>query len=1077
MEIQALTTQSLIEAAGNARLPNIINIKKEAVDDQSTLQTMEFLVYEYTQKIPNFAKQLHDKKQKLVILSDIITIIDKFDFVIKPYYKKLWEMFITNITNENEIKQAITKINEKIINKKIKTFVESNIRSSSKLTSIIKTILNISQTFVSIFTSDSLTKAEQFAFDNTVRLNERHTSFLDTFLDVVNYNESSDLNITRFFNSARKITEPKIRNQYYNMFLLNIISNLTIKVGKTLRPISNPVVESIFVQIYLYLINYEIIKTVDPRIHAYIQSSPINWFTYQVTQLTDKLYPNWNFNVKGFVLDEWQKNAIQKIDEKKNILLSLPTSAGKTIISTYTIRKYKKVCYIVPSEALAYQLTGIILASLIDIEKKGDEARNVRQETASLQYQKYVDRNDDIIISTPKELYQLLSSNKIDPQFDYIIIDEFHNINSDIGHYIEYVLKFAGFYRIPVICLSATIPNYDNVLSWLNRILVGEVYGVYEIKRFFNQKRFVVKKEDSMKLVPIDVLENMTTDTLRSDEFTHIGLYPKDIYNLYQKLEDFPRKDETVQTIVKLDDMFKLEQDIFKHLKELDDERLSKIIKNNSEFITTDSLSVFELYKVMKVCKNTHKTPMLIFQMNSEKCMDIYHKLLSMLKEYQSIVYPNLYEDQNVINKFYETYKLLAEKIELGTKGNLELAQEKIKIELFSNPSGTRAQLIECYDNLIKTRINEEILERFNTKYGANLTKEEIVELRTKHKLHQLNIFTDYDKLYLSNKYLPHDDCKLTDSSVTYNDMRKIKHRLQAEITRNVLINGGHKNSIPKINYTHPFLIGIEFGILCYTELVNPAIQRVTQQLINTGNAYITFSDKSLAVGVNYPIRTVMLLGGLKGEPLEDIDNTLAHQAIGRAGRRGLDAEGFIIYSGVNINNILIHKYKHVGKNNIDLMKSILDYKNINSEFVDYVLNETRPSVEHELCKIDKYVDIDKLALMQYFNMNEDTSFDVNIGDEDDKDDIDNDENIIKFQQLSNSSEASIILENIKENIRKQIDRNMRKTVNTLDTKEIVLITEDKVKSVDQELPVFDSWEDFDETTVPDKIDINNSFM
>jgi hypothetical protein len=126
--------------------------------------------------------------------------------------------FILNITDEVEIKQVLSKIMEKIVNKKIKTFVESNIRSSGKITSIIKTLLNISQTFVSIFTPDTLSKAEQIAYDNTIRLNERYTSFLDTFIEMINYNESPDLNISRFFNSVRKITEPRIRNQYYNMF-------------------------------------------------------------------------------------------------------------------------------------------------------------------------------------------------------------------------------------------------------------------------------------------------------------------------------------------------------------------------------------------------------------------------------------------------------------------------------------------------------------------------------------------------------------------------------------------------------------------------------------------------------------------------------------------------------------------------------------------------------------------------------------------------------------------------------------------------------------------------------------------
>ena len=207
-----------------------------------------------------------------------------------------------------------------------------------------------------------------------------------------------------------------------------------------------------------------------------------------------------------------------------------------------------------------------------------------------------------------------------------------------------------------------------------------------------------------------------------------------------------------------------------------------------------------------------------------------------------------------------------------------------------------------------------------------------------------------------------------------------------------------------------------------------------------------------------------MLLGGLKDEPLEDIDNTLAHQAIGRAGRRGLDAEGFIIYSGININTILIHKYKHVGRNNIELMKSILNDKNTNSDFMNYVVNEVRPNIEHELLKTEKYIDIDKLALMQYFNMNEDTSIDINIGDENDKDNEYEDDNVIKFQNLSSSSEANVILENIKENIRKQVDRNMRKNIVFIEEeKDISKEKKNIVKEirVQEELPELDSWEDY----------------
>jgi superfamily II RNA helicase len=203
--------------------------------------------------------------------------------------------------------------------------------------------------------------------------------------------------------------------------------------------------------------------------------------------------------------------------------------------------------------------------------------------------------------------------------------------------------------------------------------------------------------------------------------------------------------------------------------------------------------------------------------------------------------------------------------------------------------------------------------------------------------------------------------------------MRKIKKKINNELQREILIQNQIKEDlaslqsaqspnyaiqdeadIPEeetkedgkidndemslINYDHPFMRGLEFGILGYNKLMNPALQRVSQYLINK-YPFITFSDESLAVGINYPIKTVMLLGGLKGEPLEAIDNALAHQAIGRAGRRGLDIKSVAIYSGVIIEDILIQKYKHIIPNDVEMIASMFE----SDDMKNYVRTNTRP--------------------------------------------------------------------------------------------------------------------------------------
>ena len=41
------------------------------------------------------------------------------------------------------------------------------------------------------------------------------------------------------------------------------------------------------------------------------------------------------------------------IDQNKNVILVAKTSAGKTVCSTYTVWKYNKVLYVLPSPELA----------------------------------------------------------------------------------------------------------------------------------------------------------------------------------------------------------------------------------------------------------------------------------------------------------------------------------------------------------------------------------------------------------------------------------------------------------------------------------------------------------------------------------------------------------------------------------------------------------------------------------------------------------------------------------------------------------------------------------------------------
>lgn len=965
-------TNMLVDLAGNQKLPQEADISEKVLDQSKILEILETSIFKFTSEYPNFAKSLHDKVKKQEIMKNIIDIINEYDFEIKDSYTLLWESYILNSVSDADKIIHLNKLKSKIVNKKMITYIENEIRTPSKVTNIIKKIL-----FTPLFVQEeeSLSEAEKIIKKNKDMANKKYRDSVDNFLQNIEWSDEDNLIVNQFFNCVRLIEDDEVRNKYYNDFLQIIISELK-------KPTRTEGHERILIQIYLYLLNNEANHTVNPASVKYVNEKGFDWFTYQITKMPYQLYPHWNFNTKQFVLDMWQKHCIQNIYNKNTIVLSLPTSAGKTIISTAAIRKFMKIWYIVPTEPLALQLTGIILSSLIDIEKRaGQRRRNVTLALKSLYY-KRITNADDIIIATPDQMFNLISQNKVSKDIDYVIIDEFHNmVNDGIGPNIEAILLFASCNQIPTICLSATIPNFDNVKQMMETRFTKPVFGVSEKKRFFNQERFMIK---NLELVKIDPLQHISIETLRSNEFTHIGLPPTDVYNLYKKLTGVPRIDEKEQKFLKLDDVHKLECDIFAYLKTQSNEILSQVIASNP--IVDDQLSIYELFLMLKKFNTSTIKPMIIFTMDSQKCMDRFEKLLTMVKEYESLVYGGYQGDQGIIQEYFSksdekcaslkinsNVKADADGDEVKNKEYLDSKKDDIRISMFESEGGYRDQLKDFYKLFIDTVIEQKFIDDFNSNYGSDLTAESIKKLRNTHAVKEFRKYSTAGGLHFRNKYAPHPECRLIDNDIAPEAMRKIKKKINNELQREILIQNQIKEDlaslqsaqspnyaiqdeadIPEeetkedgkidndemslINYDHPFMRGLEFGILGYNKLMNPALQRVSQYLINK-YPFITFSDESLAVGINYPIKTVMLLGGLKGEPLEAIDNALAHQAIGRAGRRGLDIKSVAIYSGVIIEDILIQKYKHIIPNDVEMIASMFE----SDDMKNYVRTNTRP--------------------------------------------------------------------------------------------------------------------------------------
>ena len=86
-------------------------------------------------------------------------------------------------------------------------------------------------------------------------------------------------------------------------------------------------------------------------------------------------------------------------------------------------------------------------------------------------------------------------------------------------------------------------------------------------------------------------------------------------------------------------------------------------------------------------------------------------------------------------------------------------------------------------------------------------------------------------------------------------------------------------------------------GVGVYVKGLPDPYLRIVQNLACKGELAIVFSDESLVFGVSMPFRTSVITK-------DNIDSMMYHQMAGRAGRRGLDKEGNVVFINNDFNTI-----------------------------------------------------------------------------------------------------------------------------------------------------------------------------
>ncbi len=176
-----------------------------------------------------------------------------------------------------------------------------------------------------------------------------------------------------------------------------------------------------------------------------------------------------------FKLDKFQEDAINYAREGYSVIVSAPTGAGKTLIAEYIIeeciRNQKGVVYTAPIKALSNQ-------------KFRDFSKNYSEKVGILTGDVSLNPAAPLIIMTT-EIFRnaLLTSPDRFKDIDWVIFDEIHYLD-DIERgtvWEEAIILLPQHMRI--LALSATIPNIDEFVNWMNSLHHIPVKKVEEKRR------------------------------------------------------------------------------------------------------------------------------------------------------------------------------------------------------------------------------------------------------------------------------------------------------------------------------------------------------------------------------------------------------------------------------------------------------------------------------------------------------------------------------------------------------------------------------------------------------------------
>jgi superfamily II RNA helicase len=179
--------------------------------------------------------------------------------------------------------------------------------------------------------------------------------------------------------------------------------------------------------------------------------------------------------IHPFPYDGFQQRAIERIDQDTSLFVAAPTGAGKTVLADYVIERSlargRQVIYTAPIKALSNQ-------------KFRDFAARHGERVGIMTGDVTINPTAPLIIMTT-EIYRnsLLEAGERLGRAAWVIFDEVHFLDdAERGTVWEEAILFTPPH-INLLCLSATIPNVEELAHWIRRVHQRPIAVIEETHR------------------------------------------------------------------------------------------------------------------------------------------------------------------------------------------------------------------------------------------------------------------------------------------------------------------------------------------------------------------------------------------------------------------------------------------------------------------------------------------------------------------------------------------------------------------------------------------------------------------